>query len=38
MSYYTQAQMLGPLMSQHDLGEIDVGLMFTQELTVYAQV
>ncbi len=36
MSYYAQAQMLGPLMSQYDLGEITVGLMFTQELTVYA--
>ncbi len=36
MSYYAQAQMLGPLMSQYDLGEIDVGIMFTQELTVYA--
>jgi predicted MFS family arabinose efflux permease len=36
MSYYAQAQMLGPLMSNYDLGEIDVGLMFTQELTVYA--
>ncbi|NOR19185.1 MAG: hypothetical protein GQ538_03755, partial [Xanthomonadales bacterium] len=36
MSYYAQAQMLGPLMEQYDLGEIDVGIMFTQELTVYA--
>jgi predicted MFS family arabinose efflux permease len=36
MSYYAQAQMLGPLISEYDLGEIDVGIMFTQELTVYA--
>jgi predicted MFS family arabinose efflux permease len=36
MSYYAQTQMLGPLMSQYDLGEIEVGIMFTQELTVYA--
>ncbi len=36
MSYYAQAQMLGPLMSQYNLGELDVGVMFTQELTVYA--
>ena len=36
MSYYAQTQMLGPLMSGYDLGEIDVGIMFTQELTVYA--
>ena len=36
MSYYAQAQMLGPIMSQYSLGEIDVGIMFTQELTVYA--
>lgn len=36
MSYYAQAQMLGPIMSRYDLGEIAVGVMFTQELTVYA--
>ena len=36
MSYYAQTQMLGPLMKRFDLGEIDVGVMFTQELTVYA--
>jgi len=36
MSYYGQAQMFGPLMSRYELGEIDVGIMFTQELTVYA--
>ncbi len=36
MSYYAQTQMLGPLMSHYDLGEIDIGIMFTQELTVYA--
>jgi predicted MFS family arabinose efflux permease len=36
MSYYGQAQMLGPLMSRYERGEIDVGIMFTQELTVYA--
>jgi predicted MFS family arabinose efflux permease len=36
MSYYAQTQMLGPLMSEFDLGEIVVGIMFTQELTVYA--
>lgn len=36
MSYYAQAQMLGPLMSEYDLREIDVGIMFTQELTVFA--
>jgi MFS transporter, DHA1 family, inner membrane transport protein len=36
MSYYAQAQMLGPLMSHYELGEIAVGVMFTQELTVYA--
>lgn len=36
MSYYAQAQMLGPLMSRYDLGEVEVGVMFTQELTMYA--
>jgi len=36
MSYYAQAQMLGPLMTEYGLGEIEVGIMFTQELTVYA--
>ncbi len=36
MSYYAQAQMLGPLMSRYGRGEIDVGVMFTQELTVFA--
>ncbi len=36
MSYYGQAQMFGPLMSRYGLGEIDVGIMFTQELTVFA--
>jgi predicted MFS family arabinose efflux permease len=36
MSYYGQAQMLGPLMSRYERGEIDVGIVFTQELTVYA--
>ena len=36
MSYYGQTQMLGPLMSRYERGEIDVGIMFTQELTVYA--
>ena len=36
MSYYAQAQMLGPVMSRYERGEIDVGVMFTQELTVYA--
>lgn len=36
MSYYAQAQMLGPLMSSYDLSEIQIGIMFTQELTVYA--
>jgi len=36
MSYYAQAQMLGPVMSHYDVGEIDAGFMFTQELTVYA--
>jgi len=36
MSYYGQAQMLGPLMSRYERGEIDVGIMFTQELTVFA--
>ena len=36
MSYYAQAQMLGPLMSHYDVGEVVVGVMFTQELTVYA--
>jgi predicted MFS family arabinose efflux permease len=36
MSYYGQAQMFGPLMSRYERGEIDVGVMFTQELTVYA--
>jgi len=35
MSYYGQAQMLGPLMSRYERGEIDVGIVFTQELTVY---
>jgi len=36
MSYYGQAQLLGPVMSRYDRGEIDVGIMFTQELTVFA--
>jgi len=36
MSYYGQAQMFGPLMSRYELGEIVVGIMFTQELTVFA--
>jgi len=36
MSYYGQTQMFGPLMSRYDLGEIVVGVMFTQELTVFA--
>jgi len=36
MSYYGQAQLLGPVMSRYERGEIDVGVMFTQELTVYA--
>ncbi len=36
MSYYGQAQMLGPVMSRYERGEIDVGIMFTQELTVFA--
>jgi predicted MFS family arabinose efflux permease len=36
MSYYGQTQMLGPVMSRYERGEIDVGIMFTQELTVYA--
>ena len=36
MSYYGQTQMLGPLMSRYERGEIDVGIVFTQELTVYA--
>lgn len=36
MSYYAQTQMLGPLMKHYDLGEIDIGVMFTQELTVFA--
>ena len=36
MSYYGQAQMLGPVMSRYERGEIDVGIVFTQELTVYA--
>jgi predicted MFS family arabinose efflux permease len=36
MSYYGQAQLFGPLMSRYDLGEIVVGVMFTQELTMFA--
>jgi len=36
MSYYGQAQMLGPMMSRYERGEIDVGILFTQELTVFA--
>ncbi|MFT6957296.1 MAG: DHA1 family inner membrane transport protein [Halieaceae bacterium] len=36
MSYYAQAQMLGPLMSSYDLSEFEIGLMFTKELTAYA--
>jgi predicted MFS family arabinose efflux permease len=36
MSYYGQAQMLGPMMSRFERGEIDVGILFTQELTVFA--
>ena len=36
MSYYGQAQMLGPVMSRYERGEFDVGVMFTQELTVFA--
>lgn len=36
MSYYGQAQLFGPVMSHFDLGEATVGVMFTQELTVFA--
>jgi len=36
MSYYGQAQLLGPLMLRHGRGEFDVGVLFTQELTVFA--
>jgi predicted MFS family arabinose efflux permease len=36
MSYYGQTQLLGPVMSRYERGEIDVGIVFTQELTVYA--
>jgi len=36
MSYYGQTQLFGPVMSRYGRGEIDVGVMFTQELTVYA--
>jgi predicted MFS family arabinose efflux permease len=36
MSYYGQAQMFGPLMTRYQRGEIDVGVVFTQELVVYA--
>ena len=36
MSYYGQAQLLGPIMSRYERGEIDVGVLFSQELTVYA--
>ena len=36
MSYYAQAQMYGPIMERYALGEMAVGVMFTQELTVFA--
>jgi len=36
MSYYGQTQLFGPMMSRYERGEIDVGVMFTQELTVFA--
>lgn len=36
MSYYGQAQLYGPLMMRYERGEFDVGVLFTQELTVFA--
>jgi len=36
MSYYGQTQLFGPMMSRYERGEIDVGVIFTQELTVFA--
>jgi len=36
MSYYGQTQLFGPVMSRYERGEIDVGVIFTQELTVFA--
>jgi len=36
MSYYGQTQLFGPMMSRYERGEIDIGVMFTQELTVFA--
>ena len=36
MSYYGQTQLFGPMMSRYERGEIDVGILFTQELTVFA--
>jgi len=36
MSYYGQTQLFGPMMARYERGEIDVGILFTQELTVFA--
>ena len=36
MSYYGQTQLFGPMMSRYERGEIDVGVIFTQELTIFA--
>ena len=36
MSYYAQAQLYGPIMERFSMGELEVGIMFTQELTVFA--
>ena len=36
MCYYAQYQMLGPLMNRFDLDEALIGVMFSQEIMVYA--
>jgi predicted MFS family arabinose efflux permease len=36
MSYYGQTQLFGPMMTRYERGETDVGIIFTQELTVFA--
>jgi len=35
MSYYSQTQMFGPLMTSFGLGEAAIGLMMSQELAVF---
>ena len=36
MGYYAQYQLLGPLMTHFDLNEVDVTLMMSQEVTIFA--